>query len=90
MARICDKCGSDKIIPHAKVIDRIGSGAEGDLAVSVDEKPDAFMFKQRIRSGVSAKVCGNCGFLELYADDPASLYSAYENQEPRLKLKLVK
>ena len=82
----CEKCGSNKIIPKAKVIDRGDYNAEGDLAISVDEKPDAFVFKQRIRSGVTAKVCGDCGFMEFYADDPQALYSAYLNQEPRLKL----
>jgi predicted nucleic-acid-binding Zn-ribbon protein len=81
----CEKCGSDKIIPNAKAIDRDGGG-DGNLLVSVDEKPDAFVFKQRIRSSVSAKICGDCGFIEFYADEPQSLYSAYINQEPRLKL----
>lgn len=86
MTQICVKCGSDKIIPQAKVFDRGDSGAEGNLAVSVDEKPDALIFKQRVRSGVTSKVCGNCGFMELYANEPQSIYSAYKNQEPHLKL----
>ena len=86
MAQVCMKCGSDKIIPQVEIIDRGDYSAEGNLTVAINEKPDAFVFKQRIRSGVSAKVCGNCGFIELYADDPESLYSAYQNQEPRLKL----
>lgn len=86
MIDVCIKCGSDKIIPQAKVIDRGDYNSEGDLSISIDEKPDAFIFKQRIRSGITAKVCGSCGFIEFYADEPESLYSAYQNQEPRLKL----
>jgi predicted nucleic-acid-binding Zn-ribbon protein len=86
MSQKCEKCGSDKIIPRAKVIDRADYNAAGDLTVAVDENPDAFMFKQRVYASVTARVCGNCGFIELYADEPQSLYSAYQNQEPRLKL----
>ncbi len=90
MVEGCAKCGSDKIIPQAKVIDRADYNTETDLTVAVDEKPDAFVFKQRIRSGVTAKVCGNCGYLELYADEPQSLYSAYQNHNQTHNLKLVK
>lgn len=86
MTQKCGKCGSDKIIPQAKVVDRADYNAVGDFNVAVDENPDAFMFKQRVYSSVTAKVCGNCGFIELYADAHESLYSAYQNQEPRLKL----
>jgi predicted nucleic-acid-binding Zn-ribbon protein len=83
MVEICIKCGSDKIISKAGIT---GVGDGGHLTVLVDEKPDAFIFKQRMRSDISAKVCGNCGFMELYADDPKLLYSAYQKQEPKLKL----
>ena len=86
MSQKCEKCGSDKIVPQAKVIDRGDYSAEYELTLAVDENPEAFMFKQRIYSGVTAKVCGNCGFIEFYADNPQSLYSAYQKQEPRLKL----
>lgn len=86
MTDSCEKCGSNKIIPRAKVIDRGEYNAAGDLTISVDEKPDAFMFKQRVYASVTARVCGNCGFIEFYADEPEALYSAYQNQEPRLKL----
>lgn len=86
MKQNCEKCGSDKIVPQAKVIDRGDYNAAGNITLSVDENPEAFMFKQRVYSSVTAKVCGDCGFIEFYADEPESLYSAYLNQEPRLKL----
>jgi predicted nucleic-acid-binding Zn-ribbon protein len=77
MSKNCEKCGSDKIVPRAKVIDRGSSGAEKDLTISIDADPEAFVFKQRIRSDVIAKVCGNCGFIEFYAMSPESLYESY-------------
>lgn len=80
MAQICDKCGSDKVIPQAKVIE------DNDLSVVVDENPDAVFFKRKTSSGITAKVCGNCGFIELYASDPQSIYSASQDQPPHLKL----
>lgn len=86
MNKNCEKCGSDKIIPQAKVIDRGDYSVQGDLTVAVDENPEAFIFKQRTDSTVTAKVCGNCGFMELYATNPQSLFSAYQHQEPNLKL----
>jgi hypothetical protein len=77
MSENCQKCGSDKIVPRVKVIDRGSSGAETDLMVSIDAQPDAFIFKQRTHSNVFAKVCGNCGFMEFYATNPESLYESY-------------
>ncbi len=62
MEESCAKCNSEKIVPAAKVIDRAEYGAEGDLAVAIDENPEAFIFKERIRSPLSARICGSCGF----------------------------
>ncbi len=85
MNEICEKCKSDKIIPQAKVIDRGHGNGEMNLMVSVDEDPNAYFFKQRIRSEISAKVCGNCGFIELYTKDYEVLYNAYKNQQDNSK-----
>jgi predicted nucleic-acid-binding Zn-ribbon protein len=35
------------------------------------------VFKKSTRSDVHAWICGQCGYLELYADDPADLYNAF-------------
>lgn len=80
MADKCSKCNSDKIIPKAKVIDRGDYNSEGDLVVAIDENPDALIFKERFRTTTIAKVCGNCGFIEFYANNPNELYQAYQNQ----------
>ena len=69
----CAKCGSNDIIADAKVIDRAHYSAQTDLSVGTFRKPEAFIFKGQVTTTVSAWVCGSCGFIELYADDPESL-----------------
>ncbi len=80
MNQNCAKCHSEKIIPDAMVIDRADYSVEDEFSIAVDEKPAALMFKQRMRSDVSAMVCGNCGYVEFYAKEPQNLYAAYQNR----------
>ena len=74
----CSKCNSDKIIPNAMVLDE-GQYASGYLKIAVDQKPDAFLFKGRISGGVNIVVCGDCGYIEFYAESPRTLYQAYRD-----------
>lgn len=80
MSEACAKCNSPKLIRDALALDRDDYNAEGEMNVAVDEKPAALIFKQRIRSSVSAVVCGDCGYIEFYADDPDRLYRADRNR----------
>jgi hypothetical protein len=75
----CPECGSDKIVKNAPMQDRGDYNAEGVLQVSVDQNPEAWVFKERIRSNIKADVCGDCGFLQTYATDPIQLWEAYQN-----------
>ena len=54
-----------------------GQGGERDLKVRVDADPTAMVFKKSTRSDVHAWICGQCGYMELYADNPAELYNAF-------------
>ena len=63
----CPKCGSSDVIADAKAIDRVDNGA---LSVSTFRKPGAVVFKGQLTTTLSAWVCADCGYLELYADDP--------------------
>ena len=56
-----------------------GQGSGGFLEIAVDAKPDAVFFKQRYKSGLKVSVCGECGYLEFYAEEPSRLYRAYQN-----------
>jgi formate-dependent nitrite reductase cytochrome c552 subunit len=60
------------------VIDKVSAaGAERNFAVRVDADPTAMMFKKSTRSDVHAWICGQCGYMELYADNPGELYQAF-------------
>ena len=69
----CPKCGSDDIIADATPIDRSHNRAQTEFSIATFRKPDAFLFKGQQSSNVSAWVCGACGFVEFYADQPQAL-----------------
>ena len=75
----CPECGSDKIVKSAAMQDRGDYNAEGVLQVTVDQNPEAWVFKERVRSNIRADVCGDCGFLQTYATDPELLWEAYQS-----------
>jgi hypothetical protein len=73
----CTRCGSDTIIPRVRVLDRDEGGTHRDMQVEVQRRPKALLFKQPERSTISARVCGACGYTELYAESARALYAAY-------------
>ncbi|HEY9284132.1 MAG TPA: hypothetical protein VIP46_11820 [Pyrinomonadaceae bacterium] len=81
---VCAKCGSAKIIARATVRDVGDYNVQGELAVMLHENPDALIFKETFLSTLTARVCGECGYAELYADRPGALYAAHErSKQPR-------
>ncbi|CAN5524914.1 hypothetical protein BH10ACI1_BH10ACI1_23320 [soil metagenome] len=76
--KTCTKCNSEKIVPNAQVLDE-GQYASGYLKIAVDENPDALFFKSRTQNNVKVFVCGDCGFIEFYAESPQTLYEAYQD-----------
>jgi hypothetical protein len=50
------------------------------LSVRLDRNPDAWIFKGSEVVELRARVCGRCGYAELYATNAAALWSAYEEQ----------
>jgi predicted nucleic-acid-binding Zn-ribbon protein len=75
--KTCPKCNSNKIA-KAMVLDRADGG---NIQVAIDAQPNAMVFKDRRTSDVFAKVCGECGFLEFYAEKPRTLYQSYLRSE---------
>lgn len=73
----CTRCGSDAMIPRARVIDRDEAGSYRDLQVEVQRRPNAMLFKRPERATISAQVCGACGYTELNVEAPGALYAAY-------------
>lgn len=76
MALRCPHCGSDKIVANAKMLD-LGQYSGGKLQIAVDENPEALLFKHRVAQVVNARVCGDCGVIQLVAENPGLLYQAY-------------
>ena len=70
----CSKCKSTKIIPKVRMVDRGEYDVAGDLMVILKD----------IHHGVlRAWICGACGYVETYVDNPGELYDAYEKFIPR-------
>ena len=74
---VCPKCGSHHIMPNVRIVDHGDQGIHHPLSAEVDRNPTARMFKNPVASAMHAVVCGDCGFAEIYVDNPAVLYDAY-------------
>ena len=61
----CPKCQSEKIIPKARILDRDGEYASGNLSVQVCGNPDAWIFKDAHQVELRASICCHCGYTEL-------------------------
>jgi len=82
--KTCPKCESGKIVPRAHVLDRGERSVDvGYLRVSVERKPEAWLFTGAVKSNVYATICGACGYTEFYIEDPADVYSAYVESQAR-------
>lgn len=73
----CLKCGSDKVIPLVGVVDQ-GEYSDGRLKALVGyTNPEAWLFKGPVCANLRATICGECGYTELTAENPAAVYVAY-------------
>ncbi len=74
----CAKCGSSKIIPLVGISDQ-GQHSDGWLKTHAVgyTNPDAWIFKGAVSARIHATICGECGYTELTAENPAELYDAF-------------
>ena len=73
----CARCGSDKIIEDAKVEDRVTVDRRVSLEVMIGYRKGGTLMPDRPqRFALRAKICGNCGFAEMFVADPGKLWSA--------------
>jgi predicted nucleic-acid-binding Zn-ribbon protein len=84
LSAACVKCGSTEIALGARVMDRTQYG-EDDLRIRVDGDPHAFVFTETERCPLEARVCGQCGYTEFYATDPATLFAAWRRSQESSK-----
>lgn len=71
----CPKCDSTRVIDDVQVVD---GTLQESLKAQVHSRPQAKLFKGTVGVRMKARVCGACGFTELYADNPARLLEAHK------------
>jgi ribosomal protein S27AE len=76
----CPKCHSSKIMRNLRVVDRDGEYPDGSLSVRTEQNPKALLFKGREDFQLSAYICGECGYAELFAMDPEKLWMSSQNK----------
>lgn len=79
----CLKCGSDSVVPDARLIDRGDADSRKTAEVGVQTNPGAWVFKGEVRVPTRVQVCGDCGFIEVYATDPHKLWEAHVDRLSR-------
>jgi len=72
----CMKCGSAELLDEAQIIDSGHHGVENDLTARVYRNPGAFFLQGKVTGRVLSRVCGSCGFVELYVENPAAFLAA--------------
>jgi len=72
----CPKCGSCRVVKNARIIDRNGEYPDQSLSVRIETKPGALLFKGAKEFELKAHVCAECGYAELYAAEPGTLWDA--------------
>lgn len=64
----CAKCDSENVIPDGELLDRDES-SEHALGAAIYKDPDAVVFAGKKRLAMSARICADCGHVELYIRD---------------------
>jgi ribosomal protein S27AE len=77
----CPKCSSSVVIEGGRIFDHFQGAVKSDLAVTVYERPEAWLFKGAVATSLRAWVCGSCGYTELYVENPKTLVDALGKQE---------
>jgi hypothetical protein len=72
----CLRCGSDKMVRNARVLDW-RDNYTSDLKLVVYGDPEALIFKDRLYGTLTANICGQCGHVELHVENHAELYEHY-------------
>jgi predicted nucleic-acid-binding Zn-ribbon protein len=77
----CPKCGSKDVMADVEVRDE-GRNGSHPLRVVVHEpepaKHGAIWVQGQSTGDIRARVCANCGYAELYADNLAALWKSYK------------
>ncbi len=70
---LCVACGSDAVIWGTRMM--ISGGYR--ISVFLDTRPSSKLRPHTVMSDGHARVCGDCGYIMLFADDPDTLWNGY-------------
>jgi predicted nucleic-acid-binding Zn-ribbon protein len=73
----CLKCGSSNVIPSVPIADRSHMGELLPWVAYISEKPNTLFSKIHFFK-IRAWICGECGYTELYADEPNEVAKSYQ------------
>ena len=76
----CPKCRSPKMIPDVWIVDQQGEYSDDKLTVRIDRDPDAWFAKGTAQVELRATIYGACGYTELYATKPSTLWQVYQDR----------
>jgi hypothetical protein len=78
----CSRCGSDKMMEDVYLTTDVGY-RPGDirrgLMAYVQSDPQELLFKGTVYGALRARVCGGCGYTEIYTSGFQQLYKAYQH-----------
>ncbi len=85
--RPCMRCGSVRLITKAHILDRGPVNIPVlELTLQVYRNPNAFFFRGGKTTTVYARVCGDCGHVELFVEEADKLYKAQEKAQEQKKV----
>ena len=77
---ICAKCGSDKIICDARIVDYGDANIKRDLSVELIKKK-RIIYNDIEKGELSANICGECGNVELQVSNYKELWEVYNKTQ---------
>jgi len=78
MERNCPRCGSPKIIPQVPLLEHYGRNRADQMEVEVAGAPEAWIFTDTASGRIYARICGECGYTELWTSNFRELYEKHE------------
>lgn len=71
----CLHCGSDAVVPDVLTA--------SSVHLYLERAPEAALNKRAVMGTAHARVCSDCGFVMLFADDPGAIWDAYVDRLSR-------
>ena len=76
----CLKCGSNKLMSNVRIVDHGMMNSKQDLSIELDMNPDAFVLKKPLKGTLLARICGQCGHVDLSVGNPEELWEQYQKK----------